>query len=68
MISAVITTDGHRYVNGQKLNDSSFFTFLWTKNFPLGFYVPAVLPFCVLYCVMTVSGIGDITGMRSALL
>lgn len=47
MISAVITTDGKKYIQASQFKPAPSITFLWVKTFGFGFYAPAVLPFLI---------------------
>lgn len=47
MISAVITTDGNKYIQASQFKPAPSITFLWVKTFGFGFYAPAVLPFLI---------------------
>lgn len=48
------------YVTESKIENASWFTFLWEETFKFGFYGPAVLPLIVAFIVTTVESIGDI--------
>eukprot|EP00270_Netrium_digitus_P004320 TRINITY_DN15358_c0_g1_i1.p1 TRINITY_DN15358_c0_g1~~TRINITY_DN15358_c0_g1_i1.p1 ORF type:complete len:618 (+),score=92.71 TRINITY_DN15358_c0_g1_i1:80-1933(+) len=56
----------NRYVTGAKISEAKWITFLWVHTFPLGFYAPAVLPFCFGFLVSTMECIGDVTATTEA--
>eukprot|EP00793_Prasinoderma_coloniale_P007046 PRCOL_00006898-RA len=49
-----------RYVTSANIDSAEDITFLWVKNFKLGFYGPAVFPLLICFVVTTVESIGDI--------
>ena len=53
-------------MNGDNIKAAPAATFLWVHTFPLGFYVPALLPFLLGFIVTSVEAIGDVTATAEA--
>ena len=56
-------TEKLKYVLPDNILNADPITFLWTTNFPIGFYAPAVLPLLIAYLVTTVETVGDISAV-----
>lgn len=49
------------YFNSSQIDNARSFTFMWVYTFKLGFLPQAVLPFLMVYLVLMMEAIGDIT-------
>lgn len=62
LVSYVAPPEDATFVNSSNIESAPWFSFLWVKTFPLGFYGPAVIPLLIAYLVTTVETVGDING------
>ncbi|CAH6718244.1 putative purine permease [[Candida] jaroonii] len=49
------------YFTPTQIENAKAVSFVWVKTFKLGFYAPVVLPFIMVYVVLMMEAIGDIT-------
>merc|ERR1712151_261596 len=66
LISAFVTYEGNNFVTGDRIANSSVFTFLWVETFPIGIHVPAIIHMLFAFCVTAMETFGDITATEHA--
>eukprot|EP00871_Galdieria_phlegrea_P004973 jgi/Galph1/5477/GphlegSOOS_G4152.1 len=54
------------YTDMESVRQAPIVTFLWTKTFKIGFYTPAVIPLLIVFVVLAVEAIGDVTASMEA--
>ncbi|GJQ08214.1 hypothetical protein GpartN1_g5.t1 [Galdieria partita] len=61
LISSVLN-----YTNIESVQNAPAVTFLWTKTFPIRFYPPAVIPLLIVFVVLAIEAMGDVTASMEA--
>ncbi|EME25759.1 nucleobase:cation symporter-2, NCS2 family [Galdieria sulphuraria] len=54
------------YTNIESVQGAPVITFLWTKTFPIRFYPPAIIPLLIVFVVLAIEAMGDVTASMEA--
>lgn len=66
IVAACIKIDGQSFIRWSVIADAPWFTFLWTRRFPLSIYAPGILPVILIYVTLAIESVGDVTGTEEA--